>query len=334
VNKHIDTIIQGDCLEVLRTFPDDCIQTVVTSPPYWGLRDYGVDEQLGLEKTPEIYVEKMLQIFNEIKRILRTDGTLWLNLGDTYASGGNGGGGCYMDQREKAWSASYNHRLKKKGWRPPPAGLKHKDLVGIPWRVAFALQGAGWYLRQDIIWAKTNCMPEAVRDRCTKSHKYIFLMTKKPKYYCDMDSIKERASEFTKPRGKGVNKKSVTPTYWDTEKGGHGKYKRNFIKQNKSFSGAIKGIVPFRNKRSVWKIPTAQCKETHFATFPQDLVKPCVLAGCPKDGIVLDPFSGSGTTAIVAKLLGRHFIGIDISAEYCEIARKRLAKTYYNEELF
>lgn len=293
----IDTVIYGDCTQVLSTFPDDCIHTVVTSPPYWGLRDYGVEDQLGLEQTPEEYTENMVKVFSQVLRALRPEGTLWLNLGDSYATGGNGGGGCYMDQRGKAWINGAGHRSKTTGWRSAPEGLKHKDLVGIPWRVAFALQAAGWYLRQDIIWSKPNCMPEAVRDRCTKAHEYIFLMSKKSKYYYDQQSILEFGSEYAKGiRSKGCNEK--------------------------------------RNRRSVWHCPTVHTSDSHFATYPQDLIIPCIMAGCPRDGIVLDPFSGSGTTAIVAKRLGRHYVGIDINPEYCAIALKRLASTHYNEELF
>ena len=323
MNEILNKILCGDALQVLRTLPDNLVNMVVTSPPYWGLRDYGVNGQLGLEENPEQYLEKMVEIFQEVRRVLRPDGTLWLNLGDSYASGGNGGGGCYMDERIEAWSASYNHRLAKKGWRSAPEGLKHKDLVGIPWRVALALQADGWYLRQDIIWYKPNPMPESCSDRCTKAHEYLFLMSKRPKYFYDQDAIKE-----TSLTAGQVMKKADG---WDSEPGAHGTIHR---KGREKGIRSEKLIPDRRNRRSVWEVATEKCPSAHFATFPKKLIEPCIKAGCPKDGIVLDPFMGSGTTAVVSKYLGRNYLGVEINPEYIEIAENRLEKTYYNEELF
>lgn len=295
-----DTIYCGDALTVLRTWPDESIDCCVTSPPYWGLRDYGVEGQLGLEPTPEEYVDDLVAVFEEVKRVLKPEGTLWLNLGDSYSA--------------KRWSNSpsttgiskpcSNVVIDKKTDLPP------KNLVGIPWRVAFALQAQGWYLRSDIIWYKPNAMPESVKDRPTKAHEYIFLLAKSERYYYDADAIKEKAR---KP-------------HWTFTKAAR-------LQRNQASGGAVTGGCgdkvskgPYRNKRSVWQVATKPFKEAHFATFPPDLIKPCILAGCPVDGIVLDPFMGSGTTALVARSLQRHYAGIELNPEYVEMAKKRLAK--------
>lgn len=277
-------IIQGDAIAGMQTLPAECVQTCITSPPYWGLRDYGHADQLGTEKTPEMYVENMVKAFREVRRILRNDGTVWLNLGDSYA----------MQTINKA-----------------PFGLKSKDIVGIPWRVAFALQADGWYLRQDIIWHKPNPMPESVTDRCTKAHEYIFLLTKNQKYYYDTEAIKEPVTETTLSR---LSQKNLPNQIGSTRV--PGKTNGNM----KAVGGTEK-----RNKRSVWTVTTKPFRGAHFATFPKDLIEPCVLAGCPVGGTVFDPFTGSGTTAIVAMNHGRNFIGTELNPEYIKIAESRIA---------
>jgi site-specific DNA-methyltransferase (cytosine-N4-specific) len=316
------TIHNGNCLDILREIEASSVQCVVTSPPYWGLRDYGVDGQIGLEATPEEYVAKIVEVFGAVKKVLRDDGTLWINLGDSYTSGG----------RDK-WNAGDNHLVQhavQEGMvrNPTPAGLKPKDLVGVPWRVAFALQAAGWYLRQDIIWSKPNPMPESVRDRCTKSHEYLFLLSKSERYYYDFDAIKEPVTGGAHARGNGVNPKAKVPAGWDTGPGNHqglvGRYK---VKQNESFSAAVCNLVESRNCRSVWTIPTYAYPEAHFATFPPDLVKPCVLAGSKVGDTILDPFAGSGTTLMVAQNFGRKSIGIELNEKYCRMILKRTAQT-------
>jgi DNA modification methylase len=307
-------ILQGDCFQKLSELSDDSVHCCVTSPPYWGLRDYGVEGQLGLEKTPEEYVAKMVEVFREVRRVLRNDGTLWLNLGDSYAQGGSGGcspkstltggGGRYREGSKL--EAMTSHTTARK----PPLGLKPKDLVGIPWRVAFALQADGWYLRQDIIWHKPNPMPESVRDRCTKAHEYIFLLSKSPKYYFDTQSILEPFSdrEF---RGKLKGERGSQP---------YAKVRGN----DRTHSGGYPRTRDGRNKRSVWTVTTKPFKGAHFATFPPDLIEPCVLAGCPEGGTVLDPFFGAGTVGLVAQKHKRKFIGIELNQEYVEIANKRI----------
>lgn len=324
------TIYQGDCLLELQNLPAESVHCCVTSPPYWGLRDYGVFGQIGLEKTPEEYVAKMVEVFREVKRVLRDDGTLWLNLGDTYAASRS-----YQVPDNKHSSCDEH----QKGSRAVPDGLKPKNLCGIPWRVAFALQADGWYLRQDIIWHKPNPMPESVTDRCTKSHEYIFLLSKSERYYYNSDAIKEPVTGNSHARGNGVNPKSIKiPNGWDTDKGSHGAFHRQGrgtgdrykIKQNESFSSAVKDLVDFRNKRSVWSVPTFPFPNAHFATFPPDLIKPCILAGCSEGGTVLDPFLGSGTTAYVAKELGRRCIGIELNEKYIPLAKERIIQEVLN----
>jgi len=290
----------------------------VTSPPYWGLRDYGVEGQLGLESTPEEYVSKMVEIFREVKRVLRDDGTLWLNLGDCYCGTGNKGeykDPKYLDGRN-GQKVALNNKIK---------GLKSKDLVGIPWMVAFALRADGWYLRQDIIWHKPNPMPESVTDRCTKAHEYIFLLTKSGRYYYDADAIREPHSST--PWGKGEN-------------GSIGKPNVGWLGQNASdksgwwLSGRAGNHPRGRNKRTVWSIPTRPFKGAHFAVFPPDLIKPCILAGCPEGGIVLDPFMGSGTTGMVAAMYQRNFIGFELNQEYCKMAEKRIEPYLMQQTIF
>ena len=312
----IDTIVIGDCLDVMRQMPDGCAHTCVTSPPYWGLRDYGIDGQLGLEKTPEEYVEHMVEIMQEVRRVLRDDGTLWLNLGDSYANNSNGsrpsassclgsGPGGASKYRDECDYAS----------KTIPAGLKPKNLVGIPWRVAFALQADGWWLRSDIIWHKPNCMPESVRDRPTKAHEYVFLLAKSKQYYYDQDAIRE---ETTDPeyRTRGKIRPTKDPMWAESKQG-----------DNRGGLHNQPGGRTSRNRRTVWTISTKPFSGAHFATFPEALIEPCIKAGCPTGGIVFDPFMGAGTTAVAAKKLKRHFIGCDINPEYVRLANERVANT-------
>ncbi|NBW21833.1 MAG: site-specific DNA-methyltransferase [Caulobacteraceae bacterium] len=307
-------ILVGDVLVKLKELDDESINCVVTSPPYWGLRDYGNEGQIGLEPTPQQYIDKMVEVFREVRRVLRSDGTLWLNIGDSYAS--------YRDGK----AIPDTSRGDSKGTFVPKGSaknrmaltfidtdIKHKDLVGIPWMLAFALRADGWYLRQDIIWAKPNVMPESVRDRCTKSHEYVFLLTKSPKYYYDHISIKEPVSEVSLKRAQSgwkTNRPSAKtgPEGIDTDKMGD-----RFVNP----AG--------RNKRDVWFIPTASFKGAHFAVMPERLVEPCVLAGTPEGGVVLDPFFGSGTVGVVAMKHNRKYVGIELNPEYVEVAKKRLS---------
>ena len=305
-----DKIIQGDCIDVLKGLPNSIVNTCITSPPYFGLRDYGVDGQIGLEETPEAYVQRLVEVFREVKRVLRDDGTLWLNLGDSYA--GSGGSGNQFNQLEKDGFNKY----KQKGM---PIGLKPKDLIGIPWRVAFALQSDGWYLRQDIIWHKPNPMPESVTDRCTKSHEYIFLLSKSQKYYYDYEAIKEKASYD------GRNQTKLMLNESKFKEGSTGLTKQGFQREGNPHERWIfKDGEAVRNKRSVWTVATKPFSEAHFATFPEELINPCVLAGSPEGGLVYDPFMGAGTTAYVAKKLGRYFLGSELNPAYIEIANRRV----------
>ena len=297
-------IIQGDVRTSLAQLADGSVNCVVTSPPYWGLRDYGHDGQIGLEQTPDEYVAEMVAVFREVRRVLADDGTLWLNLGDSYAGSGKGPAGNL--------GAKHNERhLEHKHSAIVPDGLKPKDLVGIPWRVAFALQADGWWLRQDIIWHKPNPMPESVTDRCTKAHEYLFLLTKSAKYYFDNEAIKEDAK-------------------WSSDKrSGEGRLTYDGKRQGQNGTGqeAFVRITDKRNRRSVWTIPTKPFKGAHFAVMPEALVEPCILAGCPEGGIVLDPFFGSGTVGVVAQRLGRQWIGCELNPEYVKIAEQRITQT-------
>jgi DNA modification methylase len=302
-------IICGDALSELKKLPDEFVDCCITSPPYWGLRDYGVPCQLGLEKTPEEYVAKMVEVFREVRRVLKKEGVVFLNLGDSYA--GSGKGGQSDEKRSENWQPEYANKGNV------PGGLKQKDLVGIPWRVAFALQADGWYLRQDIIWHKPNPMPESVTDRCTKSHEYIFLLAKSQKYYFDNEAIKERGVM----ESAGSSQRDTRETHGT----GGGNTDINKAKERMKKELAKNGYV-MRNRRSVWTITTKPFKEAHFATFPEDLIVPMVLAGCPKKGLVLDPFMGAGTTALVAKKLRRNYLGIELNPAYIKIANKRLAQ--------
>ena len=303
-NKHVQ-LHQSNASEL--PVDDESIDCVVTSPPYWGLRDYGVDEQIGLESTPEKYVENMVNVFREIKRVLKSSGTVWLNLGDSYVSNpisANGANEVRSNEETGGLQKGYSRRVTYRG-----GTLKPKDLVGIPWMVGFALRADGWYLRSDIIWNKPNPMPEPVKDRPTKSHEYIFLLTKSPTYYYDADAIREPLD---------------TPLHKPGNKTAYGVVMRTDF--GTAAMDRVWGNPSGRNKRSVWTVNTHPYPDAHFATFPEKLVEPCILAGSPLGGTVLDPFVGSGTTLAVAQRLGRNGIGTDISSEYLALASKRLEK--------
>lgn len=309
----LNKIYQGHCLEVLKTLPGESVNTVVTSPPYWGLRDYGVDGQIGLENSVEEYVLALVDVFREIKRILKDDGTVWLNLGDAYAGSGKGAWAEKDKQKHVYVPDTKSHSTNINN---VPTGLKPKDLIGLPWRVAFALQADGWYLRQDIIWDKPNCMPESVKDRPTKCHEYVFLLAKNKDYYYDYKSILEPIAIST-----SKDKRTLESRFTNKRP------ERNFIGQNSKGGGMLEPLeIGKRNKRSVWTVTTKPLKEAHFAVYPEELIEPCILAGCPLDGVVLDPFFGSGTTGLVALKHGRNFIGIELNREYIKIAEKRLSK--------
>lgn len=300
-------ILNGDCREMMQTLEAGSIHTCVTSPPYWGLRDYGHPGQLGLETTSEEYVSNMVKVFREVKRVLRDDGTLWLNLGDTYsAQRWSAGAGQPMNKNKDAHRALAAERL---------SGLPPKNLVGIPWRVAFALQADGWILRADIIWHKPACMPESVTDRPTKNHEYIFLMAKSQNYYYDCDSIREPHVSADDPRNDGKRH-----TYADNAK--HSQVDRN---RQKTKTDAVSFHPKGRNKRSVWTITTKPFSGAHFATFPPDLIEPCIKAGAPIGGIVLDPFGGAGTTGLVSDRLGRNAILCELNPAYVELAQNRIS---------
>lgn len=369
------TILTGDCRDILKTLPDASVNCIVTSPPYWGLRDYGtakweggdggcdhreapsgatnnkgnndmghvykdacpkcgarrIDLQIGLERTPEEYVAQLVAVFGEARRVLRDDGTLWLNLGDSYNGymANQRGTGLETDRQESRQYIESGFGLRSKD-------LKPKDLVGIPWRVAFALQADGWWLRSDIIWAKPNPMPESVTDRPTRSHEYIFLLSKSARYYYDAKAIAEPAIGWNGSRFDDGRNLEIHPN--TGRRGANGKWS----KEHKQASGRritdnvadarARGAnhdSPFgetRNKRSVWTVTTRPYKEAHFATFPPDLIRPCILAGCPQGGTVLDPFGGSGTTGMVAEEEGRNSILIELNPKYVGLAERRTAQ--------
>lgn len=412
----------GHCMDLLAQLPDESINCVVTSPPYWALRDYGIaptvwggvancrhrwglamrmhkggpcgdgalrtggrsvvealDQtkdidagadcircgawrgQLGLEPSHHRYVLHMVEVFNEVRRVLRSDGTCWINLGDTYASNAGGYNG-YSSRGKSSWpsigsktmSAVIKGPNRTRAGRDPKysgkhtaivatgpieqpnrmavPGLKPKDLVGIPWRVALALQETGWWLRDDIIWHKPACMPSSVTDRTTKAHEYLFLLTKSATYHYEADAIKEPVTGEAHSRGKGVNPKAGPKDVGRSQQGlrdstrfGRGAGFR--VKQNPSFSASVNDLVSKRNKRSVWTVASEPSSEAHYAAFPTGLVKPCILAGCPAGGVVLDPFGGSGTVGRVAEDLGRRWLLFDLSPEYQKIAKRKTAQT-------
>jgi DNA modification methylase len=306
------TIHNGNCLHVLKTLPDESVHCCVTSPPYWGLRDYGHADQIGLESTPEEYVAHMVAVFREVRRVLRDDGTLWLNLGDSYAAANSSGPqGASGDRNGRTFTAT---TIPKTGHN-----LKPKDLVGIPWRVAFALQADGWYLRQDIIWHKPNPMPESVRDRCTKAHEYVFLMAKNERYFYDADAVREEATETG--GGACFGKVSMMDAA-----NAAGQQSRRYERPDYRQIG--------RNRRSVWSVSTKPYAGAHFAVMPPDLVEPCIKAGCPVGGTVLDPFNGSATVGLVSLQLQRQYLGIELNPEYCELSVKRIGMEARQKRLF
>lgn len=368
----VNKVYLGDSLELARTLPDESIDCVVTSPPYFALRDYGVDGQIGAEKTPEEYINRLVELFREVRRALKPGGVLWVNIGDSYC--GTRDKGDYRDPKypagRNAQGVSRNAILE---------GYKQKDLIGVPWMLAFALRADGWYLRQDIIWSKPNPMPESVTDRCTKSHEYIFLLSKSKKYYFDSESImeacadQERTNYQSGSRTYGENKdrndndfgersKVWKPRVKKGHKFGGNKYGKNDDRHFNTYSGndyvpRTKNVqydgqrqnsfhlsreagIPdeeytVRNKRDVWVVPVKPNREAHFATYPEELITPCVLAGCPEGGVVLDPFMGSGTTGIVARKLGRKYIGFELNPEYQKMATRRIfneGENLFNQE--
>lgn len=291
----------GDCIESMRGLPDASVNCCVTSPPYYWQRDYGVEGQIGLEDTPDAFVARLVEVFREVRRVLRDDGTLWVNLGDSYAGAG-------YSNHANTGGAQRSHGGKQK--HLTGSGLKNKDLIGIPWRVAFALQADGWYLRQDIIWAKPNPMPESVRDRCTKAHEYVFLLSKGPRYYFDSEAMKEPVAESSVAR---LSQPTLAQQAGSARVPG---------KTNGNMKAVGNGET--RNRRSVWTVTTKPFKGAHFATFPPDLIEPCILAGCPPGGTVLDPFGGSGTTAGVAIKHGRNAILCELNPEYAALVNARV----------
>ena len=302
-------IEHGDALEVMRAMPSQSIHCCVTSPPYYGLRDYGVDGQIGLEETPEAYIARLVEVFREVRRVLNDDGTLWVNIGDSYAGGGGFSAGAPTTSTSKSGKYGSLGALKAGGILPQ-GDIKAKDLIGVPWMLAFALRADGWYLRSEIIWHKPNPMPESVKDRPTKAHEQIFLLSKSPKYFYDSDAIAERSAY------PGDNRALRTDTRKTLEP---------FCKDNGSRQRTGNPTGETRNRRSVWTVTPKPYKEAHFATFPPDLIRPCILAGCPEGGTVLDPFGGSGTTAQVAIENGRNAVLIEINGDYIKLAQKRLA---------
>ena len=290
-------LIEGDCIAGMRTLDSQSAQTCITSPPYFGLRDYNVDGQIGLESTPAAFVEKLVAVFREVRRVLRDDGTLWVNIGDSYNA--------HPGQRKVTDTPGAKQATSFGSLGAPSRsvdGLKPKDIIGVPWMLAFALRADGWYLRQDIIWHKPNPMPESVQDRCTKSHEYIFLLSKSERYYFDSEAIAEPAAYAGQMRGGSTNR-----------------YEQNA-------SGMDSKVYDTRNKRSVWTVKPAKSEVAHFAAYPPELIEPCVLAGAPKGGVVLDPFGGTGTTVLAAAKLGRLGVTTELNPKYCEIIRKRIER--------
>lgn len=377
----LNKVYLGNSLEVIKTFPDESVDCVVTSPPYYGLRDYGtgtwiggdpncdhdaarkktrfdyaidekqstskgtdmkiyekvcpicgavrVDEQIGLEETPEEYIERLVSLFREIRRVLKKEGTCWVNLGDSYNSAPSGN----SEENRKKHADSVSFRVPKKGEDRSQQrksglvkGLKPKDLIGIPWMFAFAMRNDGWWLRQDIIWHKPNPMPESIKDRCTKSHEYIFLFSKSEKYYFDYEAIREKG-EMVKGDSAGSAQRNTKVTH------GVGGGNTGIIRAKEKLAKELEELgYNTRNKRDVWSVNVRPNNEAHFATYPQMLIQPCILAGSPQGGVILDPFMGSGTTGIVARKLGRKYVGIELNPEYQKMAERRIATL--GEDLF
>ena len=328
-------LLLGDCREVLRTLPDETVHCVVTSPPYWRQRDYGVFGQIGLEQTPEEYVSEMVAVFREIRRILRRDGTCWINIGDKWAAGGNGGGGSFMEDRGEAWA----HARNSKGWRSPPVGYKDKDLVGVPFMLAFAMRADGWFWRQCNVWAKPNGMPESVSDRSTISHEYVLQFSRSNNYWYDADAARTPTAPSTETRlGRAVEEQPGS-----NRANGGGKTNapmKAVIRRRDKQRGHSRRHAGFNdrwdakdraeqmgsgaNLRSVWWISPAQYREGHFAVMPDTLAEICILAGCPEGGTVLDPFGGAGTTGLVADRLQRNAILIELNPAYADMTDRRI----------
>lgn len=341
LSKWLDQCHFGDCLETLRNMPLGCVNTCVTSPPYFGLRDYGHIGQIGLEPTPDEFIAKLVAVFREVRRVLRDDGTLWLNIGDSYAG--------YHGNKNAAYDAAPSNKggyfENQRKTLVNHNGIKNKDLIGIPWMLAFALRADGWFLRQDIIWSKPNPMPESVTDRCTKSHEYIFLLSKSDRYFYDHEAVKEPASPASIARWNQdiegqIGSDRVPGKTNGNMKAVGGKGGKNAFRgqghQRDSDTGPANregrdmqdvGASETRNKRSVWTVATVPYKGAHFATFPPALIEPCILAGAPVGGVVLDPFFGSGTTGQVAQALGRHYIGCELNQAYKPLQDERTAQT-------
>jgi len=345
--SQLHRILVGDCIDMMRTLPDESVHMCVTSPPYYGLRDYGVDGQIGLEETPAEFIARLVDVFREVRRVLRADGTIWVNMGDSYAGSWGahgrddmGGGVSTISQRQVMAS-------QRKSKATTHAEYKPKDLMGMPWRLAFALQDDGWYLRQDIIWHKPNPMPESTRDRCTKAHEYLFLLSKSRRYYYDQDAVKEPvaassvvrlAQDLEQQQGSDrVPGKSNGPM--KAVRARRDSFKREDSKREQAIPGQSVGThrpdrqesaypLDLRNKRSVWTVPTVGYKGAHFATFPPDLIRPCILAGAPRGGVVLDPFGGAGTTSLVSMQEGRRSIICELNPEYAALARARISAAW------
>ncbi|MCC8196564.1 MAG: site-specific DNA-methyltransferase [Ruminococcus sp.] len=313
IHIQIDTIYTGDCLDVLKTLPEESVNCCVTSPPYYALRDYGMEGQIGREETPKEYISRLTDVFTEVRQVLRSDGTLWLNISDTYAGKSNQGSS--IDPKNPKGRNGQTVALNNK-----VEGCKPKDMIGIPWMLAFALRDSGWYLRNDIIWMKENPMPESVKDRCARCYEHIFLFSKSRKYHFDYKAISEPIAPATRKRLKcavGENNK-----FGKAIPGQPQSQPINRPREHGSISDDE--INPLRNKRNVWVINTVPFKGNHYAVYPPKLVETCLLAGCPEGGIVLDPFMGSGTTGMVAKQMNRHYVGIELNPEFTEMAYRRI----------
>lgn len=329
-------IIIGDAREQLKLLPDESVHCCVTSPPYWGLRDYGTGRTgIGLEETLDEHMDSLVDLFVQVRRVLRKDGTVWLNYGDAYA--GSWGAQGRGDKRSEIDARGMHERQieahpkrRQTGSLARTGGCKAKDLMGLPWMLAFALRADGWYLRQDIIWHKPNPMPESITDRCTKSHEYMFLLSKSERYYYDADAIRTPFSGETKAQSFDTMAYKARDRYkkpdgWDTGKGSHGTVHR--AGREKGALAPVDYVPPIgANKRSVWTVATEAFPGAHFATFPPTLIEPCILAGCPVDGTVLDPFGGAGTTALVADRLRRNAILIELNPQYAAMAQSRIQK--------
>ena len=308
----VDIILCGDSREALRSLPADSVNCAVTSPPYYGLRDYGADGQIGREETPERYIENLVGIFREVHRVLRPDGTLWLNIADSYC--GTGHKGEFADPKYPNGRTGQKTAVNNKF-----AGCKAKDLIGIPFMLALALRDDGWYLRNSIIWEKGNAMPESAKDRLTRSYEFVFLLAKSRKYYFDGAAIAEPMAAVSVKRLKGG--RTDNTKYADKIPG---QTAQNINRARASGTFTDEEIPKFRNKRDVWRINTCAYHGVHYAAFPPKLAETCILAGCPVGCVVLDPFMGSGTVGLAAKQSGRHYIGVELNAEYCRLADERI----------